>query len=92
VKPSEPGFHIYFNLFKMEDGQYGMCYSPVSSFQSPLALKGYFLRLPPRNVLLIRNLTAVDGSIWFYAPNKGAPVFFTVAFAASGGYHVYQCM
>ena len=34
----------------------------------------------------------VDGSIFFYAPNKGAPAFFAVAFAASGIYHGYQCM
>lgn len=33
----------------------------------------------------------VDGSIYFYAPNKGAPVFFAVAFAASGICHIYQC-
>ncbi|KAM7197170.1 hypothetical protein V8F20_006719 [Naviculisporaceae sp. PSN 640] len=34
----------------------------------------------------------VEGSIYFYAPNKGAPVFFAVAFAASGIYHAYQCV
>ncbi|KAM7196311.1 hypothetical protein V8F33_006220 [Rhypophila sp. PSN 637] len=34
----------------------------------------------------------VDGSIYFYAPNKGAPVFFAVAFATSGAYHAYQCI
>lgn len=34
----------------------------------------------------------VDGSIWFYAPNKGAPVFFAVAFAISGGVHFWQAM
>ncbi|KAK5653529.1 hypothetical protein OQA88_8788 [Cercophora sp. LCS_1] len=34
----------------------------------------------------------VDGSIFFYAPNKGAPIFFAVAFAASGAYHAYQCV
>ncbi|EAA30548.2 RTA1 domain-containing protein [Neurospora crassa OR74A] len=33
----------------------------------------------------------VDGSIYFYAPNKGAPVFFAVAFAVSGICHIYQC-
>ncbi|KAK4099879.1 hypothetical protein N658DRAFT_508276 [Parathielavia hyrcaniae] len=33
----------------------------------------------------------VEGSVYFYAPNKGAPVFFAVAFAASGIYHGYQC-
>ncbi|KAK4452043.1 RTA1 domain-protein [Podospora aff. communis PSN243] len=34
----------------------------------------------------------VDGSIYFYAPNKGAGVFFAVAFAASSIYHAYQCI
>lgn len=34
----------------------------------------------------------VDGSVYFYAPNKGAPVFFAVAFAASGFFHIYQCI
>ncbi|TPX09583.1 uncharacterized protein E0L32_009184 [Thyridium curvatum] len=34
----------------------------------------------------------VEGSIWFYAPNKGAPVFFAVAFAASGLLHLWQSL
>lgn len=34
----------------------------------------------------------VDRSIYFYAPNKGAPVFFAIGFAASGLYHAYQCI
>lgn len=34
----------------------------------------------------------VQGSVYFYAPNKGAPVFFAVAFALSGCFHTYQCM
>ncbi|KAK4246375.1 hypothetical protein C7999DRAFT_42226 [Corynascus novoguineensis] len=33
----------------------------------------------------------VDGSVYFYAPNKGAPVFFALAFALSGAHHVYCC-
>ncbi|KAK8015896.1 hypothetical protein PG991_008784 [Apiospora marii] len=32
----------------------------------------------------------VDGSPWFYAPNKGAPIFFAVAFFASGCCHLWQ--
>ncbi|KAL3293276.1 Rtm1p [Colletotrichum asianum] len=32
----------------------------------------------------------VDGSYYFYAPNKGAPVFFAVAFLASGMMHFWQ--
>lgn len=34
----------------------------------------------------------VDGSLWFYAPNKGAPVVFAVLFLVSGITHGYQCM
>ncbi|KAK0724825.1 hypothetical protein B0H67DRAFT_598308 [Lasiosphaeris hirsuta] len=34
----------------------------------------------------------VEGSFYFYAPNKGAPVFFAIAFAFSGLYHTYQCI
>lgn len=33
----------------------------------------------------------VNGSLWFYAPNKGAPVVWAVLFAISGGTHAYQC-
>ncbi|KAL2151596.1 hypothetical protein VTH82DRAFT_6694 [Thermothelomyces myriococcoides] len=33
-----------------------------------------------------------DGSVWFYAPNKGAPVFFAFAFAVSGIHHLYCCV
>ncbi|RMJ25516.1 RTA1 domain protein [Aspergillus sp. HF37] len=32
-----------------------------------------------------------DGSFWFYIPNKGAPIAFTILFAASGFMHTYQC-
>ncbi|OAA56956.1 RTA-like protein [Niveomyces insectorum RCEF 264] len=39
----------------------------------------------------MENGKVVDGSIYFYAPNKGAPVFFAAAFLASGLYHVWQC-
>lgn len=34
----------------------------------------------------------VDGSLWFYAPNKGAPVVFAFLFAVSMFWHVYQCI
>ncbi|KAH6649597.1 hypothetical protein F5144DRAFT_542762 [Chaetomium tenue] len=34
----------------------------------------------------------VQGSVYFYAPNKGAPVFFAVAFALSGALHTYNCI
>ncbi|KAL3438314.1 hypothetical protein BDV09DRAFT_160476 [Aspergillus tetrazonus] len=31
-----------------------------------------------------------EGSIWFYAPNKGAPIAFAILFATSGVIHAYQ--
>lgn len=40
-------------------------------------------------LLLTRN-PKVDGSYYFYAPNKAAPIFFAVAFAASGILHFWQ--
>ncbi|KAF4468994.1 Rtm1p [Fusarium albosuccineum] len=32
----------------------------------------------------------VDGSFWFYAPNKGAAIFFCIAFCVSGCLHAWQ--
>lgn len=32
-----------------------------------------------------------EGSFWYYAPNKGAPIAFAILFAASGLIHIYQC-
>lgn len=32
----------------------------------------------------------VPGSLWFYAPDKGAPVFFAVAFGASTVWQIWQ--
>ncbi|KXG48841.1 RTA-like protein [Penicillium griseofulvum] len=32
-----------------------------------------------------------EGSLWFYAPNKGAAITFAILFAISGGLHGYQC-
>jgi len=34
----------------------------------------------------------VNGSLWFYAPNKVAPVVFAVLFAVSASCHIYQCI
>ncbi|CDM33896.1 hypothetical protein CBS147339_7699 [Penicillium roqueforti] len=31
-----------------------------------------------------------EGSLWFYAPNKGAAIAFAILFAISGGIHAYQ--
>ncbi|KAJ5239997.1 hypothetical protein N7468_004616 [Penicillium chermesinum] len=31
-----------------------------------------------------------EGSLWFYAPNQGAPIAFATLFAVSGGIHFYQ--
>ncbi|KAM0277529.1 hypothetical protein ACHAQH_005728 [Verticillium albo-atrum] len=33
----------------------------------------------------------VEGSYYFFAPNRGAAIFFTVAFAATGVFHFWQC-
>ncbi|KAI5925611.1 RTA1 like protein-domain-containing protein [Camillea tinctor] len=32
----------------------------------------------------------VEGSVWYYAPNKGAPIFFAAAFLATGAVHTWQ--
>ncbi|KAI1501547.1 RTA1 like protein-domain-containing protein [Biscogniauxia marginata] len=32
----------------------------------------------------------VPGSVWFYAPNRGAPVFFAVAFLGTSAVHFWQ--
>ncbi|KAL4729631.1 hypothetical protein ACLX1H_004052 [Fusarium chlamydosporum] len=34
----------------------------------------------------------VDGSYWFYAPNKGAAIFVCIMFCLTGCFHVWQCM
>ncbi|KAG5774265.1 hypothetical protein H9Q69_012573 [Fusarium xylarioides] len=34
----------------------------------------------------------VDGSYWFYAPNKGAAIFFCLAFCCTGCFHIRQCI
>ena len=38
------------------------------------------------------TLLIVDGSIWFYAPNKGAPVAWAFFFAVSCIVHIWQCL
>jgi hypothetical protein len=32
------------------------------------------------------------GSVWFYAPNKAAPILFMILFSLSGALHAYQTM
>lgn len=32
------------------------------------------------------------GSVWYYAPNKAAPVVFIILFLISGVLHAYQTM
>ncbi|KAJ4118661.1 hypothetical protein NW768_010720 [Fusarium equiseti] len=34
----------------------------------------------------------VNGSYWFYAPNKGAAIFFCIAFFLTGCFHIWQCI
>ncbi|KAI1370493.1 hypothetical protein F4677DRAFT_451371 [Hypoxylon crocopeplum] len=31
-------------------------------------------------------------SLYVYAPNKGAPIFFTIAYAISAAFHIWQCV
>lgn len=47
--------------------------------------------------LYIKNLSLIHkpkkkapGSVWFYAPNKAAPIVFTVLFCLSGAVHAWQ--
>jgi hypothetical protein len=62
----------------MSDGRYG---------------KGYFyVDYDLLHVLEELIILIVDTSYWFYAPNKGAAIFFCVAFCSSGCLHIYQCM
>lgn len=58
-----------------ENGEFGMLYSPST--------------IPSHTVLVLRRRT-VEGSYWIYAPNKGAPVFFAVAFFISGLWQLWQ--
>ncbi|KAI1430686.1 RTA1 like protein-domain-containing protein [Xylaria sp. CBS 124048] len=34
----------------------------------------------------------VEGSVWFYGPNKGAAIFFTIAFITTGAVHLWQAL
>ena len=43
-------------------------------------------------MLLTFDLRKGEGSLWFYAPNKGAPIAFAILFAISGAIHLYQTM
>lgn len=45
----------------------------------------------PRTLLTF-GLHKEEGSLWFYAPNKGAPIAFAILFAVSGAIHLYQTM
>lgn len=36
------------------------------------------------------TLSIVPGSVYLYAPNKGAAIFFTIAFAVSLALHLWQ--
>jgi hypothetical protein len=40
----------------------------------------------------IADCLPVDGSLWLYAPNKGAPPVWAFLFAVSGCIHAWQCM
>jgi succinate dehydrogenase hydrophobic anchor subunit len=40
----------------------------------------------------LANEYTVEGSLWFYAPNKAAPVVWAFLFLVSGLWHAWQCM
>jgi hypothetical protein len=40
---------------------------------------------------ILLTLTEPD-SLWYYAPNKGAPIAFAILFAVSGLWHLYLCL
>ncbi|KAJ5155877.1 hypothetical protein N7492_008680 [Penicillium capsulatum] len=40
---------------------------------------------------MLESRSLQEGSLWFYAPNKGAAIAFAVLFAISGSVHFYQC-
>lgn len=42
-------------------------------------------------VYLTNSSVSTDFSFWFYVPNKGAAVFFTLAFLATTALHYWQC-
>ena len=44
----------------------------------------------PFLVALLLTLS-VPGSLYVYGPNRGSPIFFAVAFAASAVGHIWQC-
>lgn len=62
----------------MSDGKYGKRY---------LHAECDSLHVLEKLIILL-----VDTSYWFYAPNKGAAIFFCVGFCSSGCLHIYQCM
>lgn len=39
----------------------------------------------------LTDTSKVLGSLYVYAPNKGAPIFFTIAYAISAVFHLWQC-
>jgi len=42
--------------------------------------------------MLFPDTLQEPGSLWFYAPNKGAPIAFAILFAISGATHFYQTL
>ncbi|KFY15647.1 hypothetical protein V492_01844 [Pseudogymnoascus sp. VKM F-4246] len=56
-----------------------------------LPFNAEIFRAIPSIVLKMEDGKPVEGSLYVYAPNKIAPVFFAVAFAASAVGHIWQC-
>lgn len=47
--------------------------------------------LHPLNAAFAKLLPLVEGSLWFFVPNKGAAIFFSIGYLASTLIHLWQC-
>lgn len=47
---------------------------------------------PSQSRLIVYLTKKEEGSLWFYAPNKGAAIAFAILFAISGGIHANQSL
>ena len=57
---------------------------------NPAALR-WKMACPVRQLFAASINTQVADSLFIYAPNKVAPVFFAIAFATSGFWHIWEC-
>lgn len=67
--------------------EYGTTLSTINIYFSALRISS-----PSRMLLCLTNSRrCADFSFWFYIPNKGAAIFFTLAFLFSTVLHYWQC-